>query len=81
MQNISLMHSMFRYKKIILCILIHNVQTSSSPDNDNAPASASALKPGCNEDLAEADQSRSESSGNQQVNYCYINTKEFLCEI
>ncbi|KAK2584748.1 hypothetical protein KPH14_007078 [Odynerus spinipes] len=40
---------------------------SFSPDNVNIPPSASALKPGCNEDLAEADQSRPESSGNQQI--------------
>ncbi|XP_043491847.1 uncharacterized protein LOC122517496 isoform X2 [Polistes fuscatus] len=43
--------------------------TSSCLDNDNATGSASALKPGCNEDLAEADQSRSESSGNQQIHH------------
>ncbi|XP_014614048.1 PREDICTED: serine-rich adhesin for platelets isoform X2 [Polistes canadensis] len=43
--------------------------TSSCLDNDNATGSASALKPGCNEDLAEADQSRSESSVNQQIHH------------
>ncbi|KAI4501990.1 hypothetical protein M0802_002672 [Mischocyttarus mexicanus] len=43
--------------------------TSNCLDNDNLTGSECALKPGCNEDLAEADQSRSESSGNQHVHH------------
>ncbi|KAF7403464.1 hypothetical protein HZH68_006258 [Vespula germanica] len=57
------------------------IPTSSSPDNDNAPASASALKPGCNEDLAEADQSRSESSGNQQIHHNEENNEQMQDDV
>lgn len=43
-----------------------DMQGASSIDSASALPSTSTVKPGYNEDLAEADQSRPESSGNQQ---------------